>query len=94
MKPSTALSLVLSLLPLASAVPAPAVASGTALAESENQFRAFVQEATDATLDSLDPEGVLVDKRAPAKCTSKNIAIRRELYVAHPPSYIMATNHR
>jgi len=82
MKPSTALSLVLSLLPLASAVPAPAAATGASLAESENQFEALVQQATDATLDSIDPEGTLVvDKRTNAKCTSKNISIRRELYV-------------
>jgi len=94
MKPSTAFSLVLALLPLASAVPAPAAATGATLAESENQFEALVQQATDDTLDALDSEGALVDKRATAKCTSKNIAIRRELYITHPVLQHYVTNHR
>ena len=86
MKPSTALSLVLSLLPLATAVPAPAAATGPSLAESESQFESLVQQANEATLDSLDDGGALVNRRAAAKCTSKNISIRRELYVCHPLS--------
>jgi hypothetical protein len=81
MKPSTALSFALSLLPLASAVPSPAAAD---LAESANLFDSFVQQATDTTLESLEDEGVLVEKRTTAACTAKNISIRRELYVNQP----------
>lgn len=87
MKLSTVSSLVLSLLPLTCAVPAPQAATqGTAdVAASQKQFEALKQQALDATYKQLNEQEAALRKRGVAPvCTSKTLQIRRELYVAGP----------
>ena len=81
MKPSTAFAIVLSLLPLASALPASADA--VILADAAKEVDSLAQQAVDATLDRLDEEGVLLEKRGlKPTCTAKTLSIRKELYVS------------
>ena len=80
MKFSTVSSLVLTLLPLVSAAPAPAAGTPD-LAASEQKFELLAEQAINATLARLEAEEDSLKKRGvAASCTAKNLSIRRELY--------------